>query len=362
VALVAGAGRADAHQSSVTYSRAVLAGDRVHYRILIDRVDAGILIGGELDPAALTDAQRAALAAAVTGAIRVADDDVTCPAGPATVGREGARVAVAWTATCPAPIAVIVIEYDLLFWEDPNHTAALVVEVPGRRPASNLVDVDHARFVWALAGAPPSSLLAFLRSGVHHVATGLDHVAFVLALLLAVVLVRDGDRDGGWRLRPLGQALRATAIVASAFTLAHSLTLIAAALGWVAVPDVVVETAIALSIVWTAVEDVVRPDVRWRFALTFAFGLVHGLGFARMLTVQLPPSDRIVPLLAFNLGVELAHLLLIAVALPALWLVARLVGARRYRRLVLPIAAAVLAVLGAIWLVERAAGVTLLGL
>jgi hypothetical protein len=363
LAVLAIARPAHAHQSSVTYSRATADGARVDYRILIDPLDAAVLVGDELDPAALDDAQRAALATAVTRAITIADGDAPCPAGPATIERDGARIAVAWTATCPAPIATLAIDYDLLFFDDVNHVAALEVRAPGRAPASTLLDVDHARFVWPLADAAPSRLVAFVRAGVHHVATGLDHVAFVLALLLAVVLVRaPASAGGGWRLRPLGQALRATALVASAFTLAHSLTLIAAALGWVAVPAVVVETAIALSIVWTAVEDVIRPDVRWRFALTFAFGLMHGLGFARMLAVLLPPADRIVPLLAFNLGVELAHLAVIAIALPVLWTVARAVGADRYRRVVLPIAATVLAVLGAIWLAERAAGVTLLGL
>ena len=384
--LVAAAGHAEAHQSSVTYTRALVDGARVDVQLRLDRLDAAIVIGLEAAPDPFTDAQRAALATAVLGAIVIADGDAPCPAGPATVVADGPRLAVAWSVTCAAPIATFALTYDLLFAHDPNHNAALRVEVAGRRPATTLLDVDHARFVWPLAEAPPSNLRAFLRSGIHHVATGLDHLAFVLALLLAVVIVRDPgarplpvrpERSPGpegrdevegprarceWRLRPLGQALRATALVASAFTLAHSLTLIAAALGWVAVPAVVVESAIALSIVWTAVEDVIRPDVRWRFALTFAFGLVHGLGFARMLAVLLPPADRVVPLLAFNVGVELAHLAVIAVALPALWLLARAVGAHRYRTVVLPIAAGVLALLGAMWMIERAFGVTILGL
>lgn len=360
-ALAVGARPAHAHQSSVTYSRATVEGAAVDYRILIDPLDAAVLIGDDLDVAAMTAEQRAALATSVLRAITVSDAATPCPAGPATVDRDGPRVVVTWRATCPGPIGTLAIDYDLLFFDDPGHVAALEVRVPGKRPASTLLDVDHARFVWPLADAAPSRVLAFVRAGMHHVATGLDHVCFVLTLLLAVVLVRDPD-GRTWRLRPLGQALRATAVVASAFTLAHSLTLVAAALGWVAVPTVVVETAIALSIVWTAIEDVIRPDVRWRFALTFGFGLMHGLGFARMLAVLLPPADRIVPLLAFNVGVELAHLCVITIALPIAWLVARRVGADRYRRVALPIAAAVLAALGTVWLVERLAGVTLLGL
>lgn len=362
LALVAAAGQAGAHPSAMTYGHATLDGAAVAYRIEIDPADVAVLIGVDsVDPAHLTTDEGAALATTVTGAITLGDGDTVCTAGPATVAPAAGRVAVAWTATCPAPITTFTLTYDLLFADDTRHTAALRVEVTGREPATALLDVDHARFVWPLADAAPSSLPAFVRAGVHHVATGLDHVAFVLTLLLAVVIVRDHASPGGWRLRPLGAALRATALVASAFTLAHSLTLIAAALGWVAVPVVVVESIIALSIVWTAIEDAIRPDVRWRFALTFGFGLVHGLGFARMLAVLLPPSDRILPLLAFNLGVELAHLVVIALALPAMWLVGRAVGAARYRTRVLPVAAGLLAGLGLLWLVERVFGVTVLG-
>ncbi len=353
VALLVGLAPAWAHQSSMTYSRARLDGAQIEFRIELDPLDVAVLIGVErVTVDALSPAEQAALAAAVPRAITLADGEAACPAGAVAIATTEGRAAVSWTATCPAPITVFTLTYDLLFDHDPNHTAALRVEVADRKPATALLDVDHARFVWPLTAAPPSSLPGFIRAGIHHVATGFDHLAFVLALLLVVVIVRDPDGTG-WRLRPLASALRATAVIASAFTLAHSLTLIAAALGWVAVPAVVVEAVIALSIVWTAVEDVLRPDVRWRFALTCGFGLIHGLGFARMLAALLPPTDRVLPLLAFNLGVELAHLAVIAIALPTTWLVARAVGADRYRTRVLPAIAGLLALAGLIWLVDR---------
>ena len=113
---------------------------------------------------------------------------------------------------------------------------------------------------------------------------------------------------------------------------------------------------------WTAIAGIIRPDVRWRFAVTFAFGLMHGLGFARMLTPLLPPDDVVVPLLCFNVGVELAQLAIVAVALPTAWIVAGLIGARRYRELALPILAGGLALVGVVWLIERVAGIVLLGL
>jgi hypothetical protein len=175
-------------------------------------------------------------------------------------------------------------------------------------------------------------------------------VAGVLALLLVVVLARG---ELGWELRRPVAALRATAVIVTGFTLAHSVSLIAASLGWVELPARLVESLIAVSIIYTAVENVVRPDVPWRLALTVGFGLVHGLGFASMLEALLPPGDVIVPLLGFNLGVELGQLTIVALALPVLWGVGRLVGAERYRGVVVVAAAVPLVVIGIKWLIER---------
>ena len=369
--VVAGLRAAAAHQSSITYSEARIEGAEVAYRIRIAPGDLAETIGrdpavpiGRDPPAPLALASLTAddwrrLATYVTARIEIADGDTVCPAVGARAAAEDDQAVVQWRAVCPAPIARLVLTYRLFFELDPTHSAALRVVAPGAEPADTILVEDAARFVWELRAPPPSGALAFVRAGVHHVATGLDHVAFVLALLLALVVIRTAD---GWGLRPLGPALRATAAVVSAFTVAHSLTLIAAALGWVALPARLVEAAIAASIVWTAAEDVARPDARWRFAVTFLFGLMHGLGFARMLTPLLPPGDVVVPLLCFNVGVELAQLAIVVVALPAAALVARAIGAARYRAIALPIAAGALAILGAIWFVERVFTVTLLGL
>ncbi len=353
--VLAAPGVARAHVASLTHSRAVVDGAEVHYRILAKPADLAEALGRAPDDPpddAAVRAGAAVLVAYVTAHIAVLDGGVPCPAGDGAVDLRddgGHFVAVTWTARCPAPIAELVIEYDLFFDLDPTHEAVLRVEVPGDT-ASTVLDVDRSRFVWALGDEAPSGLAAFLRSGVDHIATGLDHIAFVLALLLAIVITRVG---GTWQRRSLGSALRATALIVTSFTVAHSLTLIAASLGWVRLPGQLVETVIALSIAYTAIENIVRPDVRWRFALTFGFGLLHGLGFARMLEVMLPPDDVVLPLLAFNLGVELGQLVVVAVALPLFWLLAGFLGADRYRRLALPALSSILATLGLIWLAER---------
>lgn len=153
-------------------------------------------------------------------------------------------------------------------------------------------------------------------------------------------------------------AIKSTAVIITAFTIAHSASLIAASLGYVSLPSRFVESMIAASIVYTALEDIIRPDVRWRYALTFGFGLIHGLGFASVLAELLPKEQVIVPLLTFNVGVEIGQLSIVLVAIPILWGIARLVGAERYRRIVLPVAAVPLVLIGLKWLIERVFEIT----
>jgi hypothetical protein len=93
--------------------------------------------------------------------------------------------------------------------------------------------------------------------------------------------------------------------------------------------------------------------VRWRFVLTFGFGLIHGLGFASTLANLLPPRDVVVPLLCFNIGVEIGQLTIVLGVLPVLYLVARTCGAQRYRLYVLPVVAGVIAAVGLAMFIQR---------
>jgi hydrogenase/urease accessory protein HupE len=142
------------------------------------------------------------------------------------------------------------------------------------------------------------TMLDYTRLGVEHILTGLDHLLFVLGLIL---LVRFG-RGLVWTI--------------TAFTLAHSLTLSAAVLGLVSVPDAPVDAVIALSILLLAVECAKPRDSlarRLPWVVAFSFGLLHGLGFAGALReAGLPPSETPLALLCFNVGVELGQLAIIA--------------------------------------------------
>lgn len=203
--------------------------------------------------------------------------------------------------------------------------AALVVPESALAPAATAAPATLAR-AWR-----------FVVLGVEHVLIGFDHVLFLLTLLLAV------------------RRFSAAIAIITSFTLAHSSTLALASLELVALPSRLVEATIAASIVWVALENVLRQQPRHRAAVTFAFGLVHGFGFASVLR-ELGLDAEVgvaVPLLSFNVGVELGQLAIAAVALP---LLAWLGRAPALQRRVVPALSLLTAAAGAFWLCERVLG------
>jgi hydrogenase/urease accessory protein HupE len=176
----------------------------------------------------------------------------------------------------------------------------------------------------------------FLVLGVEHILIGFDHLCFLLALLLVADRLRD------------------VVALITTFTVAHSLTLAAAALGLVSLSPRLVEPLIAASIVYVAIENLIlRRPPKYRLAVVFGFGLVHGLGFAGILAERLPGvtgSAVVPPLLAFNAGVELGQLAVAACIVPLIKL------ARAQPRLapkLQPALSLVIAMAGAIWFFQR---------
>ncbi|HYX21324.1 MAG TPA: HupE/UreJ family protein [Thermoanaerobaculia bacterium] len=179
----------------------------------------------------------------------------------------------------------------------------------------------------------------YLRLGYSHILPkGTDHILFVCGIFLLAV-----------RLRPV-------LLQVSAFTLAHTLTLALTVYGFVALSPRIVEPLIALSIVYVAVENVLAPALTpWRVALVFAFGLLHGMGFAGVLSeLGLPRSQFVPALLSFNAGVELGQLSVIA--LLALLLALPFRRKPWYRRRVVVPGSLAIAVVGLVWFVERVVG------
>lgn len=149
-----------------------------------------------------------------------------------------------------------------------------------------------------------TSTFGFVLLGIEHILTGYDHLAFLLALLLA------------------GDSLRRNAKIITSFTVAHSLTLALATLGLVTVPPAIVEPIIAASVVFVGLENLFSRRIAARWLVTFCFGLVHGLGFAsalRELGIGGLGVRAAIPLVSFNVGVELAQIAIASLVLPLVW-------------------------------------------
>jgi hydrogenase/urease accessory protein HupE len=186
------------------------------------------------------------------------------------------------------------------------------------------------------ASAGGSAFGRFFQLGVWHIWTGYDHLLFLLAVLLA----------GGGIARIAG--------IVTSFTVAHSITLGAAATGLVRLPVAPVEAAIALSIVFVAAENLLERGADRRAIVTFFFGLIHGFGFASVLAeTALPTGGILVPLLAFNLGVEAGQLAVVLAVVPPLTIALR----SRYGRSVKLVLSALIALAGAAWAFERIAAI-----
>jgi hydrogenase/urease accessory protein HupE len=174
-------------------------------------------------------------------------------------------------------------------------------------------------------------LWQFLRLGVAHIFLGYDHICFLLALVL---------------VSRFGELVK----IVTAFTVAHSLTLILAALEVVQLPTRLVESGIAATIVYVAVENIRGAPTKYRWLLTFFFGLIHGFGFANVLAeMRLPTTGLVRCLLSFNIGVEIGQLAIVAACLP---LVALLRKSKHERRIVLGVSM-LLGLFGAAWLIDR---------
>ena len=176
----------------------------------------------------------------------------------------------------------------------------------------------------------------YIKLGFEHVVPlGYDHILFIVSMFL------------------LNSKLKSSIIQCSLFTIAHSITLILATLGYIYINTKLVETLIALSICILALENLFHTDLKsWRLLVIFIFGLIHGLGFASILNfMEIPESDLITALFGFNCGVELAQIIIIAISyfVFAKWFYQK----DWYRKyFVIPISL-MISIIGMVWALER---------
>jgi hypothetical protein len=299
-------------------------------------------------------ARHADIAAYAQGRLRLSADGAACALtiGPQLVDEhtDGSYSVLPLVVACPAPPARLTVDYRLFADLDPQHRGLLNLQAGGSTRTAVLGPDQAAQTFELGASSRLAQFGAYLREGVWHIWIGFDHILFLLSLLLPAVLVWQQRR---WQPAPtFGVAFWDVLRIVTAFTLAHSITLSLATLGWVALPSRWVESAIAASVVLAALNNVHAVAHRRRWMVAFAFGLIHGFGFASVLAdLGLPGEALVLALVGFNLGVEAGQLAIVAVFLPLAYALRRTLF---YRRVVLVGGSVVIALLAAVWLAERA--------
>ncbi len=342
LAVLAIASPAAAHPAPFSYLDLLLTGSRIEGRLVVHVIDVAHDLKIDpperlLDPSA---AQREAKRAfdLLTPRLAVVVDGERVPIE--WLGVEPLRDRDAWRLTFTFPqrtAGAITISCDL-FPYDPNHTTFLNIYENDVLQHQSVFDPGHRSYEYFRGTRQGRLALVgrFIQSGIHHIAIGPDHILFVIGLLL------------------LGGNLLQLAKIVTAFTLAHSVTLSLAALNILSPPARVIEPAIALSIVYVGADNLLMSkdgrDLRaW---IAFAFGLVHGFGFANVLrTLDLPRSALGWSLFSFNLGVEIGQL---AIVLVVSWLLmaVRWTSPVLARRVVVTGSVIVL-LAGVYWFIER---------
>ena len=184
-----------------------------------------------------------------------------------------------------------------------------------------------------LSSNPSPSFLPFISMGIHHILIGWVHIAFLLGILLMV----RGIKNLVW--------------VVTSFTLAHSLTLFLAAMGWLALPVSLTESLIALTIVWIGLENLCFANTKSRWKLTFLLGLIHGVGFAYTFeTTGIFGWDLLFTVLSFNLGVEIGQLLIVLLVFPLFVFLSK---REKWNHILVTYGSIFLIILGTYWFLQR---------
>ena len=361
LALVGGAG---AHKPSDSYLSIDARSEPLQGRWDIALRDLDFALGLDADgDGELTwgevRARHAEIAAYAAARLDVQADGRACGVGVGAQAidrhTDGAYSVLPLTLDCPGAPATLTLRYTLFADLDPQHRGLLQLQSTAGTRAAVLGPQASTQHFELAAPNRLAQFVDYAREGIWHIWIGLDHVLFLLALLLPAVLVR---QPGRWQAAAhFGEAFWDVFRIVTAFTVAHSLTLTAAVLGWLALPSRLVESAIAASVVLAALNNVVPLAQRRRWGVAFVFGLIHGFGFASVLAdLGLPPDALALALVAFNLGVEAGQLAIVAAFLPLAWVLRR---SAFYRRVVMLGGSLVVAALAAAWFAERAFGVAL---
>ena len=269
---------------------------------------------------------------------------------------DGTYLSVEWTVDCldvaEDDLSGLTLRYDLMFDQDNLHRALVKIDLPNFQ-SNAILSPDRSEFTLTKAsGSSLKVLERYLLEGVWHIWIGIDHVLFLLSLLILAFLEPSRKSVIQWpAVQNVKTAVLDILAVVTAFTLAHSITLGLTIFKWLEPSADLIEPAIALSVVAAALNNLLGWAALRRWQLAFAFGLVHGFGFANVLVDLGLPSDQLaIALGGFNLGVELGQIAIVLVFLPLAWWLRNTLF---YRWVVVVGGSLTIAVLGIIWTLQR---------
>ena len=348
-----------AHKPSDSYLNINLKGSSLSGRWDVALRDLDFAIGlDDNDDGAITwrelKTHRQAVETYLFAKLELQSDGQGCKLSPSNYQvdshTDGAYVVLPFSSNCSSNSTTLEVNYSLFFDVDPQHRGLLNLETVNGSQTAIFSPENHSSSFKIREQSAVSQFLQFVKEGIFHIWGGIDHILFLLALLLPSVLRRE---NGRWQ--PVGNfrnALSSVLKIVTAFTLAHSITLSLAALQVVSLPSRLVESTNAASVVLAALNNVfpiVQERRRWLVA--FGFGLIHGFGFASVLTdLQLTRETLLRSLVGFNLGVEFGQLSIVALFLP---LAFSLRGSSFYKRFTFTLGSLAVAAIAGIWLAER---------
>ena len=295
--------------------------------------------------------------------LRVGSQATACGLEPidtqASERADGTYLSTEWRVDCPPGVPEsgksLSLSYGLLFERDNLHRALLRIDLPEVQ-SSALLSPERPQV--ELPTTSPSTLAVlgrYIVEGVWHIWIGIDHILFLLSLLVLAPLVPARLWVTRWTAEPqLRPAFMDVLAVVTAFTVAHSITLSLSVLEWLEPPASFIEPVIAISVVLAALNNLLGWFSVRRWRLAFVFGLIHGFGFANvLLDLGLPASQLAIALGGFNVGVELGQLAIVLVFFPLAWWLRHTAF---YRWVVVVGGSAAIVVVGSVWTVQRVLG------
>ncbi len=364
-------GPAQAHSSSNSYLSLEQRGSELVLRADMNLRDVDLLFDLDRDRNgqvtwAETAERSTELQAWLDQGLQLRSDAGACRLQPtplmASERADGIYLSAESAVVCPgsdggaASPAGLTLRYQLIFERDNLHRGLIRVQTDALQ-TSAVLSPDQPELLLVPGSASDatstgSTLLRYISEGVWHIWIGLDHILFLLSLLLLAPL----QRQRGWLLQwPARDALRSSLMdvvaVVTAFTVAHSITLALALTRVVEPPRAIVETLVALSVVLAALNNLMGWFALERWRMAFVFGLIHGFGFATaLIDLNLPGSQLAVALGGFNIGVELGQLAIVAAFFPLAWWL-RMTGF--YRVVVVAGGSLIIAGIGTLWVLQR---------